>query len=198
MLISSPTNAPPGAPLQLDNAHGYLDRVIRELHGLPTSNKHPMVDVLQYLSEHIRQTRRELGALRPKGDRAIFASTADELEEIVAETARAANEIMAAAEAIETLMPQVDKSVADALLAAVTRIYEASAFQDITGQRITKIIRSVQDIESKIATLVRECSGPDDAQTGAERAGDEALLNGPQLAGGANSQDDIDALFESL
>ncbi len=115
MLISSPPNAPPGASLQLDNAHGYLDRVIRELHGLPTSNKHPMVDVLQYLSEHIRQTRRELGALRPKGDRAIFASTADELEEIVAETARAA-------EAIETLMPQVDKSVADALLAAVTRI----------------------------------------------------------------------------
>ena len=142
--------------LQLDDAHGYLDRVIRELHALRTEKKHPLVGVLQYLSDHIRNTRHELGALRPSGG-PILGATADELEEVVVETARAANEIMAAAEAIEGLMPRVDKDVADALLAAVTRIYEASAFQDITGQRITKIIRAVLDIETKIDTLTRAC-----------------------------------------
>lgn len=198
MLNAPPPNLSPGTPMQLVDAHGYLDRVIRELQVLPNGNRHPMIDVLQYLSEHIRQTRRELGALRSNDDGAIFSSTADELEEIVAETARAANEIMAAAEAIEALIPQVDRGIADALLAAVTRIYEASAFQDITGQRITKIIRAVQDIEGKLATLVRECSGPGDQGSEAERTGDDALLNGPQLSGGASSQDEIDALFESL
>src|ERR1700682_2532785 len=86
------------SPLQLDNAHDYLDRVICELHALRTEKKLPLVGVLQYLSDHIRHTRHELGALRPKGGGAIFATAADELEEIVAETARAANEIMAAAE----------------------------------------------------------------------------------------------------
>jgi chemotaxis protein CheZ len=185
-------------PLQLENAHGYLDRVIRELHGLRTEKKNPLVGVLQYLSDHIRQTRSELGALRPKGDRALFATTADELEEIVAETARAANEIMGAAETIEALMPKVDEPIAQALLAAVTRIYEASAFQDITGQRITKVIRAVQDIETKLDTLARACGTVGEGLAGPERTGDEALLNGPQLSKGANTQDDIDALFESL
>src|ERR1700710_1114621 len=144
-----------GTALQLTDAHGYLDRVIRELHGLRTQKKHPLLGVLQYLSDQIRHTRAELGTLRPRG--ASLATTADELEEIVAQTARPANEIMGAAEAIEQLMPRVDADVATALLAAVTRIYEASAFQDITGQRITKIIRAVQDIEDKIDTLVSAC-----------------------------------------
>lgn len=182
-------------PLQLGDAHGYLDRVIRELHGLRTEKKHPLVGVLQYLSDHIRHTRSELGALRPTG--AGLGSTADELEEVVAETARAANEIMGAAETIERLMPRVDKDVADELLAAVTAIYEASAFQDITGQRITKIIRAVQEIEGKIDTLVEACGELGEAHA-TERSGDEALLNGPQLAKAANTQDDIDALFDSL
>jgi chemotaxis protein CheZ len=161
-----------------------------------TEKKQPLLGVLQYLSEHIRHTRRELGTLR-SGDGQILASTTDELEEIVAETARAANEIMGAAEAIEALMPKVEKPVADALLAAVTRIYEASAFQDITGQRITKIIRAVQDIEEKIGTLARAC-GDLEAAAGGDVEGDAALLNGPQLGNTAATQDDIDALFDSL
>jgi chemotaxis protein CheZ len=187
-----------GAPLQLTDAHGYLDRVIRELQGMRTEKKHPLLGVLQYLSDHIRHTRTELGALRPRGDRAILSTTADELEEIVAETARAANEIMGAAEAIEQLIPRVDADVAVALLAAVTRIYEASAFQDITGQRITKIIRAVQDIEEKIDTLVGACGDATGGASADDRTGDAALLNGPQLSKAANTQDDIDALFDSL
>ena len=188
-----PDNA---GPLELGNAHNYLDRVIRELKELRTEKKHPLLGVLQYLSDHIRHTRKELGALRVSGDGAILTSTTDELEEIVAETARAANEIMAAAEAIEALMPRVGDDVAQALLAAVTRIYEASAFQDITGQRITKIIRAVQDIEAKIGTLARACGNLETAHD--EATGDAALLNGPQLGGAAATQDDIDALFESV
>ena len=183
-------------PLQLDNAHVYLDRVIRELNGLNNEKKQPLVGVLQYLSDHIRRTRAELGSLRRKGEGASLSSTADELEEVVAETARAANDIMGAAEAIERLLPRVDGDVGAELLNAVTRIYEASAFQDITGQRISKIIRAVLDIETKIETLVDACG------TGLSLAdapqGDEALLNGPQLGKNANTQDDIDALFESL
>lgn len=191
------TPEPNGKPIALENAHGYLDRVIHELQGLHTEKKHPLLGVLQYLSEHIRHTRAELGSLRSKGDKPGLSTTADELEEVVAETARAANEIMGAAEAIETLMPRVDPDVANELLAAVTRIYEASAFQDITGQRITKIIRAVQDIENKIGTLVEACGAIPGVDAPAPE-GDAALLNGPQLGRTANTQDDIDALFESV
>ena len=192
-MLQPPDNA---LPLELGNAHSYLDRVIRELKELRTEKKHPLLGVLQYLSDHIRHTRRELGALRTTGEGAILVSTTDELEEIVAETARAANEIMGAAETIETLMSRVAVDVAQELLAAVTRIYEASAFQDITGQRITKIIRAVQDIEAKIRTLARACG--EVAVATDEPEGDAALLNGPQLGSAAATQDDIDALFESV
>jgi len=192
-MLHQPDNA---LPLELGNAHSYLDRVIRELKELRTEKKHPLLGVLQYLSDHIRHTRKELGALRTTGEGAILVSTTDELEEIVAETARAANEIMGAAETIETLMPRVADDVAQELLAAVTRIYEASAFQDITGQRITKIIRAVQDIEAKIGTLARACG--EVAVATDEPEGDAALLNGPQLGSAAATQDDIDALFESV
>ncbi|HVP84984.1 MAG TPA: protein phosphatase CheZ [Rhizomicrobium sp.] len=185
-------------PLQLDNAHDYLDRVIRELHGLDTARKHPLLGVLQYLSNHIRNTRTEIGALRPgEPEASMLSSSADELEEIVAETARAANEIMGAAETIETLCGKVDSEASDVLLSAVTRIYEASAFQDITGQRITKVVRALQHIEEKLTALVAICDESIDAPRKA-KTGDESLLNGPQLAKNASSQTDIDKLFDSL
>lgn len=184
----------------LDGAHRYLDRVIHELHEMRGESKHPLVGVLEYLSEHIRHTRDEIGALRPGAAGAnVLATTADELEEIVAETARAANEIMGAAEAIEQIAVHVDKNLAETLLVAVTRIYEASAFQDITGQRITKIVRALQHIEGKLETLAQACANENDPARPADPVptGDAALLNGPQLGRDANSQADIDSLFGS-
>ena len=74
----------------------------------------------------------ELGALRKKGEGASLSSTADELEEVVAETARAANEIMGAAESIEQLLPRVDDAVgAEARLQPVGRAEYAAEPADV-------------------------------------------------------------------
>jgi chemotaxis protein CheZ len=183
------------APNQLPDAHDYLDRVIRELRALKAPQKDTLVGVLQYLSDHIRATRAEIGAIRgnASGDQ-LFGSTADELEEIVTETARAANRIMDAAETIEGVASKVDPASATALTDAVTQIYEASSFQDITGQRITKVVRALQSMESKLQSLAG-AFGRADFTPAAPALGDAALLNGPQLSQSASSQDDIDALF---
>jgi len=186
--------------LQLPDAHGYLDRVIGELRSLNSPQKNTLVSVLQYLSDHIRVTRDEIGALRASdGKTQMFSTTTDELEEIVTETARAANRIMDAAETVETVASTLAEPViANVLMGAVTSIYEASAFQDITGQRIGKIVRALQSLEEKLASLT-SAFGP--LQEGlAEQAaeGDAALLNGPQLEKNASNQTDIDALFDSL
>ena len=180
---------------QLPDAHDYLDRVIRELRALKAPQKDTLVGVLQYLSDHIRATRAEIGAIRGNsaGDQ-LFGSTADELEEIVTETARAANRIMDAAETIEGVATKVDPASAAALTGAVTQIYEASSFQDITGQRITKVVRALQSMETKLQSLAG-AFGAADFTPAAPALGDAALLNGPQLAQSASSQDDIDALF---
>lgn len=183
---------------QLPDAHDYLDRVIRELRALKAPQKDTLVGVLQYLSDHIRATRAEIGAIRggASGDQ-LFGSTADELEEIVTETARAANRIMDAAETIEGVAGKVDPASAAALTDAVTNIYEASSFQDITGQRITKVVRALQSMETKLQSLAA-AFGRADFTPAAAVEGDAALLNGPQLAQSASSQDDIDALFGDL
>jgi len=184
---------------QLVSAHGYLDRVIQELRHLESPQKNTLVGVLQYLSDHIRITRDEIGALRTGGGNTqMFSTTADELEEIVTETARAANRIMDAAEAIERTASEAPAPLAGRLTEAVTNIYEASAFQDITGQRITKIVRALQSLEEKLNSLVCAFGPLDDGLAEPAREGDAALLNGPQLEKNASSQTDIDALFESL
>jgi chemotaxis protein CheZ len=187
------------ANLQLPDAHGYLNRVIGELRALKAPHKNTLVSVLEYLSDHIRLTRSEIGALKAgSGNTQVFSTTTDELEEIVTETARATNRIMDAAESVEKVAATLEPAAANALMDAVTSIYEASAFQDITGQRITKIVRALQSLEEKLASLTSAFGPLEEALPAARPEGDAALLNGPQLEKTAASQTDIDALFASL
>jgi len=187
--------APSPSALHIEDAHGYLERLIRELHALGNERKQPLVTVLEYVSRHIAQTREEVGSLRPAGANSL-SSTADELEEIVNETAKAANEIMGAAESVETIAIGTDPGTREALQAAATRIYEASAFQDITGQRITKVVRALQHIESRVEALTRACGAAISASSSGNVANaDESLLNGPQLGRNAATQSEIDSLF---
>ncbi len=184
---------------RLLDAHGFLDRVIHQLQTLQSPHKDTLLSVLQYLSDHIRLTRSEIGALRQDGgNQQLFGNTADELEEIVTETARAANEIMDAAEMVEKVAATVDPAASTALMDAVTKIYEASSFQDITGQRITKVVRVLQSLETKLASLADAFGPATGGGTAKAPEGDQALLNGPQLNKNASSQSDIDALFETL
>jgi len=121
----------------------------------------------------------------------------DELDAVVVATAEATNAIMAACEEIERHASKTDDN---ALIDHVTKIYEACGFQDITGQRITKVVTTLKKIEGKIENLLGaldERMGPIQhaKSAGDTRTGDKALLNGPQLPGGAVSQDDIDRLL---
>jgi chemotaxis protein CheZ len=81
--------------------------------------------------------------------------------------------------------------------AAMMRIFEACSFQDLTGQRVTKVISTLRHIEDRVTKFADALGVKDSAQ--AESAEDarkrELLLNGPAANGPATSQDDIDALF---
>jgi chemotaxis protein CheZ len=84
----------------------------------------------------------------------------------------------------------------------VVKIFEACNFQDLTGQRITKVVATLKFIETHIVRMMEIWGGLDafkdiEAEKIAERTGDAALLNGPKVDGevGHASQDDIDSLF---
>jgi chemotaxis protein CheZ len=83
---------------------------------------------------------------------------------------------------------------------ATTRIYEACSFQDITGQRITKVVATLKTIEAKVAQIV-DTFGDSERDAGAEapeQPNESALLNGPQHPAVAMDQSDIDRLLASF
>jgi chemotaxis protein CheZ len=189
--------------IALRDAHDYLERVIATLRLRVAADreKGPLIAVLDHISRYILVTRREIASLRETSARpGLLSGASDELEEVVGEAARATNEIMSAAEAIEQLV--TDQPNAAAVIELVTLIYTACAFQDITGQRIAKVVSTLQGVEAKVIALATACGGEVELSALDEdelAVSDEAsLLNGPQLSGRAQTQEDIDRLFAEL
>lgn len=138
----------------------------------------------------------------------IFRAT-DELDAVVITTETATETILSSAEAIDAaaneLLREVDAAHHDkvaALQEETIRIFEACNFQDLSGQRIRKVVDLLQFIEMRIASMITiwknvgEFSELNEAEPAAEMSDDD-LLNGPPLEGdsGIVSQDDIDSLF---
>lgn len=165
---------------------------------------------IEALARYIDTARAEIADLRPDDINSEHLPAAtDELTAIVGATEQATHTIFEAVEGIEALTEKMSPEVAEEVSAAVTSIFEACGFQDITGQRITKVVTALQQVEGKVDALLN-AFGDDIKRDGAPRATakktttpsgaparpDEELLNGPQLPENAISQDDIDALFK--
>ncbi len=124
----------------------------------------------------------------------------DELDAIVAHTASATDAILESCEALDVVASGLDGAGAARLQDATTRIYEACSFQDVTGQRITKVVATLKAIEQKVAQIVAKFGArePPWRRGAAAPDGEAALLNGPQLPAAAMDQSDIDRLLASF
>ena len=161
---------------------------------------------LEGLAKYILSAKREIAALRPDEITAEHLPTAtDELDAIVGATEEATNTILQAMEVMGNLTEKMGPEVADQVNEAVTQVYEACNFQDVTGQRITKVVKALKHIEDRVDGLVaafgdeiakyREAHPKQEAP---KEKSDRDLLNGPQLPAEASKQDDIDALLASF
>ncbi|MFT5438806.1 MAG: chemotaxis protein CheZ [Alphaproteobacteria bacterium] len=182
----------------------------------------PSIDVtirgdLQELSDFIKTTKEEILDLCPDEiSQEHLPAASFELDAIVTATENATNSIMEAAELIEAVGADIGGEANDKLVEATTNIFEACSFQDITGQRIGKVVRALREIEIKIEDLLGVFGEADeerqverlsrtrplsaDQSSGEHRqdaVSDSDLLEGPQLPENAISQDDIDALFST-
>jgi chemotaxis protein CheZ len=182
-----------------------VQSVVATLRGGMTAAELSLYQELEGLSRLIRHAKAEIAALRPDEiqDKHLPSAT-DELDAIVGSTEQATNVILDSVEKIEGATATLTGEAKDQIANAITNIYEACNFQDITGQRISKVVRTLKQIETKVAGLVR-AFGDEGVPAGASVVDaveevvdqDKALLNGPQLPGAANTQADIDALFGS-
>ncbi|MEZ5825422.1 MAG: protein phosphatase CheZ [Geminicoccaceae bacterium] len=196
-----------GDKVSLDEIGDIVQALLGSLQGDLTSQDLRVYGELEALARYIYQAKKEISEIRPEdisNEQIPIASV--ELDAIGAHLEEATGTILDACEAVEEVIPAVDEPAGQKLEEAVTKIYEACNFQDLSGQRITKIVTTLQNIETRVDLLLRafghrvdeHADRQDRRATDDKRSDDEKLLNGPQTPAAANTQQDIDALFASF
>lgn len=156
---------------------------------------------------HLQKIRKELAALNPPGAPDHFGSMSEQLDEIVHATEGATNSIMESVEGIDNLMTEARTfcqggklgEIFDQVTDKVNTVFEACSFQDITGQRVTKVVNSLKFVEERINAIIFTW-GRDEltkvvVEIKEDQDPDKKLLHGPQRSSVAISQADVDKLF---
>ena len=156
------------------------------------------------LSDYMEKARKDIAAIAPDNiNEEHIPRAGEELEAIVEATEEATNTIMTAAEEIMGADHEDSAAFQTLVDSAVMQIFEACSFQDITGQRISKVVETFTYIENRLAglsQLISKMDGPveiaEQEETEAEKRKRELMLNGPQLKKDAKGQAEIDALLD--
>lgn len=160
------------------------------------------------LLDQVERTKKEIATLitqNTKDDR--LATAARELQAVVRATEGATFTIIDIAERVDELLHDLRSHTGDSTIVATADqiaettvdLYEACNFQDITGQRIKKVVNTLQFVEERLAAMI-EIWGADTLAVTEHskdaRDSEGALLQGPQMEEDAIAQEDIDKLFD--
>ena len=172
---------------------------------LPAADDQIRFDLIE-MANAIAQTKREIASLKSEADQPSGIETAtEELDAIVTSTETATQDILEAAENVQEMAwtmreDGVPENYCEAIDNLVTSIYTACSFQDLTGQRISKVVAVLRYLEQRLEAMCQIWSVDSAADGDSEKADarpDAHLLNGPQLERNAHSQDDIDVIMIS-
>jgi chemotaxis regulatin CheY-phosphate phosphatase CheZ len=158
------------------------------------------------MARSIARTKAEIASIKPDSeDHGKFGEATEELDSIVQSTEKATSEILAAAEQIQeiawTLREQGFESRACELIdSKATTIYTACSFQDLTGQRTSKVIHALRYLEGRINAMIEiwglEGALAAEAEQASRSAQDGAgLLGGPARHPYGLDQTDIDIVM---
>lgn len=168
---------------------------------------------LIHIEAAIERTKREIAGLHESGIKAdTLNGVTDELDAVVSGTERATERILEAAEEIEqnarnlsaALQREGDQNMALEIQEHATKIFEACNFQDLTGQRISKVVNTMRYVEERVLKMIEIWGGLDAFRDVAAApmpnpAGPDDMLHGPgdiDNDPARATQDDIDALFD--
>lgn len=188
--------------VELDVAQAEVQRLKEEQTLLKTE--------IRALSHAIEETKTEVAALYQSDDDANrMAVVQHELDSVVSATEDATGRILEAVEAadqaahniVDTAQDPYVKQLAEEISEQVTRVFEASNFQDLTGQRLNKVVNTLKYVEERVASVI-EIWGEDEfaeAKTVAVPKGlddldktvEKKFDNIERI-----SQDDIDKMFD--
>jgi chemotaxis protein CheZ len=164
---------------------------------------------LQQLSEVIIETRREIASLHSSASGPKLNAISDQLDAVVTDTETATNTILEAVETIEVkneslhlnaTSPEETENI-EAIDRAVMTIYEACNFQDITGQRISKVVETFAFVEQRVSAMINILGGQSELENidiveQRIQRDEDVELKGPETKGHEISQEEIDSLFD--
>ena len=164
---------------------------------------------LQSMAAHIQAAKNEIASIHIKDPKTSIAdnrinSATSELDQIVASTERATSDILNAAERIMEVaghLPAEHAEAGQVLTDQATEIFTACSFQDITGQRISKVVNTLRYIDQRVNAMVdiwgveNLPAAPAKPDANADTRQNAHLLNGPAMPGQGRTQDEIDALL---
>lgn len=198
----------------------YMDPAMRQSADVVEAYRREITEVYQLRGEldamklAITSTKREIASLyrsdyEGKGMRRV----AGELDAVVGATEAATTSILSGLEDIEMQANMLRAAGVEtgnndhigSILDRVVSMYEACNFQDLTGQRIGKIVNVLKFVEERLDKMIGVWGDIDAFKELAVREGEvpsldneKSLLNGPKLEEdeGHVDQTDIDALFD--
>ena len=205
----------------LDEIKRYMDPALRNSADVVEAYRREIAEVYALRNEldamklAITQTKREIASLyRSEEEGKGMRRVAGELDAVVGATEAATSSILSGLEDIEAEANMLRASGVDsgnndhigAILDRVVSMYEACNFQDLTGQRISKIVNVLKFVEERLDKMIGVWGGLEAFKEIAESHSDalpaiddeKSLLNGPKLEEdvGHVDQNDIDALFD--
>lgn len=199
--MSQPLHAHHSGPYERDQVIRIINSVISKVEHAGDASRDAIFSELKELQKVIEDARKEVGMAGAGDIKSKHIPTAtDELDAVVEATAEATGTIMDACDVIQEKAAEAG-AAGEVIGGEVIKIYEACSFQDITGQRITKVVSTLRTIEEKVNKLLNglgESLSDSEGEGSGESSGpkgDAALLNGPQMPDKAITQDDIDKLL---
>jgi chemotaxis protein CheZ len=165
-----------------------------------TEHADPRPNEIERLASELRLVRSVLSASGQKhssrgGPQAAGAHIPRELEAVMQGSKQATQKILAAAEDIDmaannltaALKDTCEQGLAQDIRDRVIQIFEACNFQDLTSQRVAKVMATLSGLERQIAGALDQLTRADAAPA----------VHGPRLPGdpGHVSQSDVDCLF---
>lgn len=192
----------------LDQLGSFQDRIT-------ASQEDVRLEVLQSelreMAKSILETRADIATLQTD-DASIdrIESATGELDAIVDATENATSSILAAAEELQMISEKlreagVDDAFCDDIEMHTTDIFMSCSFQDLTGQRISKVVGTLHFLEQRVNMMievwgVEKEGAPKGASLSAQARGDirpdAGILDGPAAEGEGFSQDEIDSMLD--
>jgi chemotaxis protein CheZ len=151
-----------------------------------------IIKELYALSVKIKETKTEMSLIQD--NRFQFSSAHDELNEVSNAVLNATQTILSCAESLEGLGAQLAADKKPQFNDIITRIYEACTFQDLIGQRLSKVIKTLALIDQSLTRIFKDYKDLEPRKPVSDNE-TVVLENGPQLPKNAPTQHIIDDLF---